>query len=73
MRQFVDAGFTDVALIQIGGDSHSEFLRFAEAELLPALREEYGKSGDARIAVALSDPGHNAVMTEDPAGTAPRR
>jgi len=51
VRPFVDAGFTHVALVQVGGDTQPELLRFAEAELLPALREEYGKSGDARIAV----------------------
>jgi G6PDH family F420-dependent oxidoreductase len=51
VRPFVDAGFTHVALIQVGGDSQPDFLRFAEAELLPALREEYGKSDDARIPV----------------------
>jgi hypothetical protein len=39
------------ALVQVGGDTQPEFLRFAEAELLPALREEYGKSDDARIVV----------------------
>jgi G6PDH family F420-dependent oxidoreductase len=51
VRPFVDAGFTHVALVQVGGETQSEFLRFAEAELLPALREEYGKAGDARIVV----------------------
>jgi G6PDH family F420-dependent oxidoreductase len=51
VRPFVDAGFTHVALIQVGGDTQADFIRFAEAELLPALREEYGKSDDARIAV----------------------
>lgn len=51
VRPFVDAGFTHVALVQVGGDTQPEFLRFAEVELLPALREEYGKSDDARIAV----------------------
>jgi G6PDH family F420-dependent oxidoreductase len=51
VRPFVEAGFTHVALVQVGGDTQPEFLRFAEAELLPALREEYGKSGDARIPV----------------------
>ncbi len=38
VRQFVDAGFTDVALVQIGGQDQEPFLRWAEAELLPALR-----------------------------------
>jgi G6PDH family F420-dependent oxidoreductase len=36
---FWEAGFTDIALVQVGGDSQTEFLRFAESELLPALRE----------------------------------
>ncbi len=36
---FWEAGFTDVALIQIGADTQDEFLPFARAELLPALRE----------------------------------
>jgi G6PDH family F420-dependent oxidoreductase len=36
---FWDAGFSDIALVQIGGDTQTEFLRFAESELLPALRE----------------------------------
>lgn len=34
-----EAGFTDIALIQIGGDNQEDFLAFAENELLPALRE----------------------------------
>jgi len=36
---FWKAGFTDVALVQIGGDTQEPFLDFAESELLPALRE----------------------------------
>src|ERR671921_495670 len=36
---FWDAGFTDIALVQVGGDTQTEFLQFAESELLPALRE----------------------------------
>ena len=38
IRPFIDAGFTEVALVQIGGDRQEPFLRWAEAELLPALR-----------------------------------
>ncbi|MYT28863.1 hypothetical protein GTY73_08430 [Streptomyces sp. SID8354] len=38
-RPYVDAGFTEVALVQIGGDRQEPFLEWAEAELLPALRE----------------------------------
>ncbi len=41
-RPFVEAGFTDVALVQIGDQSQHEFLAFAEKELLPALRQTYG-------------------------------
>jgi len=35
---FPEAGFTDVALVQIGDENQQEFLAFAEKELLPALR-----------------------------------
>jgi G6PDH family F420-dependent oxidoreductase len=51
VRPFVDAGFTHVALVQIGGDTQHEYLTFAERELLPALREEYGKADAAGIRV----------------------
>ncbi len=49
VRPFVDAGFSHVALAQIGGDTQPEFLRFAERELLPALRAEYGEGKDSAI------------------------
>lgn len=38
VQQFVDSGFTDLALIQIGGGRQEEVLAFAENEPLPALR-----------------------------------
>jgi G6PDH family F420-dependent oxidoreductase len=38
IRPFVEAGFTEVALVQIGGGHQAPFLRWAESELLPALR-----------------------------------
>ncbi len=38
VRAFTSAGFTDVALVQIGGDDQQPFLRWADEELLPALR-----------------------------------
>lgn len=38
VRPFVDAGFTHVALVQVGGDSQPAFLDWARRELLPALR-----------------------------------
>jgi G6PDH family F420-dependent oxidoreductase len=33
------AGFTDIALVQIGDEGQQDFIRYAERELLPALRE----------------------------------
>jgi G6PDH family F420-dependent oxidoreductase len=38
LRPFVDAGFTEVAFVQIGGDQQEPFIDWAEKELLPALR-----------------------------------
>jgi G6PDH family F420-dependent oxidoreductase len=38
IRPFVEAGFTEVALVQIGGDQQDKFMPWAEKELLPALR-----------------------------------
>jgi G6PDH family F420-dependent oxidoreductase len=38
IRPFVDAGFTEVALVQIGGEHQQPFIRWAHDELLPALR-----------------------------------
>ena len=43
VRKFAAAGFTDVALVQIGGEAQQEFLAAAESELLPALRESLGE------------------------------
>jgi G6PDH family F420-dependent oxidoreductase len=37
VREFEDAGFTDLALVQIGDESQHDFLEVAEKELLPAL------------------------------------
>jgi G6PDH family F420-dependent oxidoreductase len=39
VRAFWEAGFSDVALVQIGDERQRDFLPFAERELLPALRE----------------------------------
>jgi len=38
VREFEKAGFTDVAVVQIGDERQAEFLDVAERELLPALR-----------------------------------
>jgi G6PDH family F420-dependent oxidoreductase len=37
IKPFVDAGFTEVALVQIGADHQDAFIAWAETELLPAL------------------------------------
>jgi G6PDH family F420-dependent oxidoreductase len=38
IRPFIDAGFTEIALVQIGADQQEPFMTWAEHELLPALR-----------------------------------
>jgi G6PDH family F420-dependent oxidoreductase len=38
IKPFVDAGFTEIALVQIGADQQEKFMPWAEQELLPALR-----------------------------------
>ncbi|MFE5861774.1 TIGR03557 family F420-dependent LLM class oxidoreductase, partial [Streptomyces virginiae] len=39
VRPYAEAGFTEVALVQIGGAHQEPFLEWAETKLLPALRE----------------------------------
>src|SRR4051812_12389211 len=39
VRPFAEAGFTEVALVQVGGDAQGPFLDWAEKTLIPALRE----------------------------------
>jgi G6PDH family F420-dependent oxidoreductase len=43
---YVEAGFTDVALVQVGGESQPAYLDWAEETLLPALRERFGEAGN---------------------------
>ncbi|SEE52288.1 F420-dependent oxidoreductase, G6PDH family [Streptomyces sp. 3213] len=38
VRPYADAGFTEVALVQIGGEHQEPYLEWAEQKLLPALR-----------------------------------
>jgi G6PDH family F420-dependent oxidoreductase len=38
IRPFIDAGFTEIALVQIGGEHQEPFLHWAQDELLPTLR-----------------------------------
>ena len=37
-REWKDAGFTDLAFVQIGDERQEDFIRWAEKDLLPALR-----------------------------------
>ncbi|WP_431951079.1 LLM class F420-dependent oxidoreductase [Actinacidiphila sp. bgisy167] len=39
VRPYAEAGFTEIALVQVGGDTQAAFLDWAEKTLLPALRE----------------------------------
>lgn len=39
VQAYLDAGFDEVALVQIGADTQADFCAWAERELLPALRE----------------------------------
>ncbi len=39
VRPYVEAGFTEIALVQVGGASQLPFLDWAQKTLLPALRE----------------------------------
>ena len=41
-KEFFDAGFTDLALVQIGGDQQDSFFTAAAAEILPELRKLSG-------------------------------
>jgi G6PDH family F420-dependent oxidoreductase len=38
IRPFIDAGFTEVALVQIGSEQQAGFIEWAQRQLLPALR-----------------------------------
>ncbi|WP_037076151.1 TIGR03557 family F420-dependent LLM class oxidoreductase [Pseudonocardia spinosispora] len=50
LRPWADAGYSHVALVQVGGDTQPEFLDYARAELLPALRREYGDAPENWLA-----------------------
>jgi hypothetical protein len=39
IKPFLDAGFTEVGLVQIGAAHQEKFIAWAERELLPVLRE----------------------------------
>jgi hypothetical protein len=39
VREYVQAGFTHVALVQVGAERQHDFIDWSARELLPALRE----------------------------------
>ncbi|HLL36597.1 MAG TPA: LLM class F420-dependent oxidoreductase, partial [Streptomyces sp.] len=39
VRPYAEAGFTEIALVQIGGESQPEFLDWSAKTLLPALHD----------------------------------
>ncbi|NJQ00242.1 LLM class F420-dependent oxidoreductase [Streptomyces zingiberis] len=41
VRPFAEAGFTEVALVQVGGEHQHSFLDWSEKTLLPALRDAF--------------------------------
>ncbi|MER6065692.1 LLM class F420-dependent oxidoreductase [Streptomyces sp. NPDC001792] len=46
VRPYVEAGFGEIALVQIGGDAQAEYLDWSAKTLLPALREAFGKGAE---------------------------
>jgi G6PDH family F420-dependent oxidoreductase len=42
-KEYADAGFTHLALVQIGGDQQSPFIEWSEQTLLPAWRDAFEK------------------------------
>jgi alkanesulfonate monooxygenase SsuD/methylene tetrahydromethanopterin reductase-like flavin-dependent oxidoreductase (luciferase family) len=47
VRQYTDAGFTHVALVQVGAENQRDFIEWAASDLLPALRENTDRREDA--------------------------
>ena len=41
-REYADAGFTHLALVQIGGDQQAPYLEWSRTTLMPAWREAFG-------------------------------
>ena len=42
VRPYAEAGFTEIALVQVGGESQPAYLDWSEKTLLPALRKALG-------------------------------
>ena len=41
-KEYADAGFTHLALVQIGGDQQTPFIEWSERKLMPAWRDAFG-------------------------------
>jgi hypothetical protein len=41
-KEYADAGFTHLALVQIGGDQQQPYLEWTQRTLLPAWRDAFG-------------------------------
>ena len=41
-KEYADAGFTHLALVQIGGDQQAPFIEWSEQTLMPAWRDAFG-------------------------------
>src|SRR5215210_7349265 len=41
-KEYADAGFTHLALVQIGGDQQTPFIEWSEQKLMPAWRDAFG-------------------------------
>jgi hypothetical protein len=41
-KEYAGAGFTQLALVQIGGDQQAPFLAWGEKTLMPAWRDAFG-------------------------------
>jgi G6PDH family F420-dependent oxidoreductase len=48
-KPYADAGFTHLALVQIGGDQQAPFLEWSRSTLMPAWREAFGGAGARSI------------------------
>ena len=42
-KEYADAGFTHLALVQIGGDQQAPFIEWSEQTLMPAWRDAFGE------------------------------
>jgi hypothetical protein len=41
-KEYADAGFTHLALVQIGGDQQQPFIEWSQKTLMPAWRDAFG-------------------------------